>query len=316
MTENKKENLNNRMIKFLFEGAPVRGACVQMAEEWQELIKFHHYPENVAALLGQFTAGALLLSSTIKFEGSLILQVKGSGPIAFIYAEVRNPMSVRAMAEIREGAEIKPEMDLQELINKDGKGLCALILDPKNRRPGVQPYQGMVSLESNSVAENLENYMAKSEQLETKLYLAADSKKLGGFVIQKMPSVGGNVSEISDPDAWGRILQLAHTVTKDELLNVPATDVLHRLFWQEKLVPVAETDITFECNCSRDKTDSMLLQLGKQECMDILKAEGKIEVNCRFCNRKQVYTPEEVEALFVEPNIDAAAMGTDPKRPQ
>ena len=176
MTENKKENLNNRMIKFLFEGAPVRGACVQMAEEWQEMIKFHHYPENVAALLGQFTAGALLLSSTIKFEGSLILQVKGSGPIAFIYAEVRNPMSVRAMAEIREGAEIKPEMDLQELINKDGKGLCALILDPKDRRPGVQPYQGMVSLESNSVAENLENYMAKSEQLETKLYLAADSK--------------------------------------------------------------------------------------------------------------------------------------------
>ena len=163
MTENKKENLNNRMIKFLFEGAPVRGACVQMAEEWQEMIKFHHYPENVAALLGQFTAGALLLSSTIKFEGSLILQVKGSGPIAFIYAEVRNPMSVRAMAEIREGAEIKPEMDLQELINKDGKGLCALILDPKDRRPGVQPYQGMVSLESNSVAENLENYMATDD---------------------------------------------------------------------------------------------------------------------------------------------------------
>lgn len=142
------------------------------------------------------------------------------------------------MAEIREGAEIKPEMDLQELINKDGKGSCALILDPKDRRPGVQPYQGMVSLESNSVGQKiLKNYMAKSEQLETKLYLAADSKKLGGLVIQKMPSVGGNVSEISDPDAWGRILQLAHTVTKDELLNVPATDVLHRLFWQENSFP-------------------------------------------------------------------------------
>lgn len=316
MTENKKENLNNRMIKFLFEGAPVRGACVQMAEEWQEMIQFHHYPENVAALLGQFAAGALLLSSTIKFEGSLILQVKGSGPIALIYAEVRNPMSVRAMAEIREGAEIKPDMDLQELINKDGKGLCALILDPKDRRPGVQPYQGIVPLESSSVAENLENYMAKSEQLETKLYLAADSKKIGGLVIQKMPSVGGNVTEISDPDAWGRILQLAHTVKADELLNVPATELLHRLFWQEKLVPVAETDITFECNCSRDRTDSMLLQLGKTECEDILKAEGKIEVTCRFCNRKQVYTPEQVAALFVEPNINAAAMGTDPKRPQ
>lgn len=316
MTENKKENLNNRMIKFLFEGAPVRGAIVQMEEEWQEMIKFHHYPANVTALLGQFTAGAVLLSSTIKFEGSLILQVKGSGPVAFIYAEVKNPLSVRAMAQLKEGAEIKPDMDLQELINKDGKGLCVLILDPKDRKAGTQPYQGLVSLESNSVAENLEAYMLKSEQLETKLWLEADETHLGGLLIQKMPSVGGNISEISDPDAWGRILQLANTVKKEELLHTPAPEVLHRLFWQEKLLPVAEEDVIFECNCSRDKTDDILKQLGKKECEDILKAEGKIEVNCRFCNRKQVYTSEDVEALFIEPNPDAAAMGADPKRPQ
>ena len=132
MTENKKENLNNRMIKFLFEGAPVRGACVQMAEEWQEMIKFHHYPENAAALLGQFTAGALLLSSTIKFAGQPdSLQVKGSWPDRLHLR--RSPQSDERSrnGRVREGAEIKPEMDLQELINKDGKGLCALILDPR-----------------------------------------------------------------------------------------------------------------------------------------------------------------------------------------
>ena len=134
----------------------------------------------------------------------------------------------------------------------------------------------MVSLESNSVAENLENYMAKSEQLRNQLPIfAADSKKLGGLIIQKMPSVGGNVSEISDPDAWGRILQLAHTVTKDELLNVPATDVLHRLFWQEKLVPVAETDIAFwnatapatrltACCCSWASRDAWIFWKGQK----------------------------------------------------
>lgn len=316
MTENKQENLNNRMIKFLFEGAPVRGAIVQMESQWQEMIKLHNYPKNVAALLGQFTAGAILLSSTIKFDGTLILQVKGSGPVAFIYAEVRNPMSVRAMAQLRPEEKITEDMDLHDLINKDGKGLCALILDPQDRRPGVEPYQGMVSLQNATIAANLEEYMLKSEQLETKLWLEADEKKLGGLLIQKMPSVGGNVADITDPDAWGRVLQLSNTVKKEELLELPAPEVLHRLYWQEKLLPVAETDITFDCNCTREKTDGMLLQLGKKECMDILKAEGKIEITCQFCNRKQVYTPEQVEALFAEPNQDPASMGFDPKRPQ
>lgn len=113
------------MIKFLFEGAPVRGAVVQSSDEWQNMIRFHKYPENVASLLGQFAAGALLLSSTIKFDGALILQVKGSGPIQLIVVEVRTPLSVRAMAQLREGAEITPDMDLQALINQDNKGQCA-----------------------------------------------------------------------------------------------------------------------------------------------------------------------------------------------
>lgn len=304
------------MIKFLFEGAPVRGAVVQSSDEWQNMIRFHKYPENVASLLGQFAAGALLLSSTIKFDGALILQVKGSGPIQLIVVEVRTPLSVRTMAQLREGAEITPDMDLQALINQDNKGQCAIILDPKGRRAGVQPYQGIVPLSGATVAENLEGYMVRSEQLETKLWLAANGQKIGGLLVQKMPGTGGTAAEANDPDAWDRIIQVANTVKNEELLELAAPELLHRLFWQEKMKPIAEDDVSFSCNCSRERTSSMLQQLGYKECMDIIKAEGKIDVTCRFCNQTQTYTPEEVEALFIEANPDAGAKGADPKRPQ
>lgn len=316
MSEAVKENETNRMIKFLFEGAPVRGAIVQMQEQWQEMIAHQNYPANVASLLGQFTAGALLLSSTIKFDGALVLQVKGSGPVSMIVVEVKNSMSVRAMAQIKENAEIKETQQLQELINQDNKGQCAIILDPYDRRPGVQPYQGIVPLAGATVAENLEGYMMQSEQLETKLWLEATAEKLGGLLVQKMPGTGGTAAEAADPDAWGRIVQLANTTKAQELLSLEAPELLHRLFWQEKLQIVNSANVEFACNCSREKTDSMLRSLGKKECDDILKAEGKIEVRCQFCNRTQTYTPEEVEALFIEPSSEAACEGADPKRPQ
>ena len=316
MTEKHEQNISDHMVKFLFEGAPVRGALVEAADQWQKMIQFHNYPENVASLLGQFTAGALLLSSTIKFEGSLILQVKGSGPVNLIVVEVSNPLKVRCMAQLKSDAEIKPDMDLQELINHENKGRCAIILDPKDRRPGVQPYQGIVPLSGSTVAENLENYMLHSEQLDTKLWLEATSKKIGGLLVQRMPGTGGTAAQANDPDAWGRIVQLANTVKKEELLTLTPEDILHRLFWQEKMVPVSEAEVPFDCNCSRERVTAMLKSLGRDELTSILQKDGKVSVTCQFCNNTQEFTPEEIEALFIEANPDAGAKGADPKRPQ
>lgn len=225
MTEEKTSNLSNRMIKFLFEGAPVRGAALQMKEQWQRMISHHDYPANVTQLIGQFTAGAILLTSTIKFDGSLILQVKGSGPVSMIVVEVKNSMEVRAMAQIRENANITASMQLQELINQENRGQCAIILDPKDRRPSVQPYQGIVPLDGSTVAENLEGYMLQSEQLETKLWLEANSENLAGLLIQKMPGTGGTAAEAADPDAWRRIVQLANTVKPEELINIDSPEL-------------------------------------------------------------------------------------------
>ncbi len=316
MAENTQENLTNRMIKFLFEGAPVRGAIVEMQQEWKHVLENHQYPPNLISLLGQFTAGAILLASTIKFDGSLILQVKGSGPVSLLIAEVSNGLRVRAMAQVRSSSQINAKMGLQELINDNQSGQCSIILDPKDRAPGVQPYQGIVPLTGNTVSECLETYMRQSEQLETRLWLAADSEHLGGLLIQKMPGTGGTAAEANDPDAWRRIGMLAETVKLEELLSLDAPEVLRRLFWTEHLQVASDDAVMFYCNCSRDRTNAMLLSLGQDECMDIIKAEGKIDVRCQFCNRTQSYTKEDIEELFMEPSQDAALHGIDPERPQ
>lgn len=316
MAENFQENLTNRMIKFLFEGAPVRGAIVEMQQEWKRCLENHQYPSNLISLLGQFTAGALLLSSTIKFEGSLILQVKGSGPISILIAEVSTGLKIRAMAQVREGAKIDETMGLQELINQNQTGQCAIILDPKDRAPGVQPYQGIVPLSGNTVSECLETYMRQSEQLETRLWLAANADHLGGLLIQKMPGTGGTAAEANDPEAWKRIGLLAETVKFEELLSLDAPEILRRLFWTEHLQIISDNAVIFSCNCSRERTNAMLLSLGEKECMDIIKAEGKIDVKCQFCNKTQTYSKADIEELFITPSDEAALHGTDPNRPQ
>lgn len=249
------------MIKFLFEGAPVRGAVVQSSDEWQNMIRFHKYPENVASLLGQFAAGALLLSSTIKFDGALILQVKGSGPIQLIVVEVRTPLSVRAMAQLREGAEITPDMDLQALINQDNKGQCAIILDPKDRRAGVQPIRASCLCPA-----------PPSQKILRATWYAANSLR---------PNSGLPRTVKRSADFWFRRCRVPAAQRQKPMTLTPGAESFRspipsrmKNFWiwpqrnfciassGRKKKPIAEDDVSFSCNCSRERTSSMLQQLG------------------------------------------------------
>lgn len=311
-----KAKLPDQITKFMFEDAPVRGAVVQLEEQWQEMTQFQNYPAPVNKMLGEFTAGALLLSSTIKFDGALIVQVKGSGPVSMVVVEVKNRTAVRAMAKIREDAEIAADTPFQNLINVEGKGQCAIILDPANRRPSDQPYMGVVPLTDESISAILENYMEQSEQLTTKICLASTGSVIGGLMIQKMPEDGGIVNENIDKDAWPRLSQIVGTLKDEELLTLDQSVILRRLFWQEKIQLLGSEEIEFQCGCSKEKTDSMLRSLGKKELDDILKAEGKVEVKCQFCNKTITYTPADIEALFLEDSLLAATDGADPTRPQ
>ncbi len=307
----------NGVYKSIFKNAPIRLAVTDMTEGWPEMTEFHKYPLPVLVMLGEFAAGTLLLASTIKFEGSVVLQIQGSGPVSFLIVEVKNSCEIRCMAKVRNDAEVKHNAQVQDLINVDGKGKCVMILDPISRKENEPPYQGVVELKGLTVADILENYMLTSEQLQTRLKLAADKTRIAGILLQKMPETGGDVNVPKDTDAWNRNCQLLSTVKQKELLkpnHMPK--LLHSVFWQEALLELSFTAVKFACGCTREKTDNMLRSLGQQEVEDILKAEGKVEVRCHFCNKVQTYTPEQAEALFTEPGEFAPLAGANPDRPQ
>ena len=290
--------MSDTLLKFIFKAAPVRGEIVQLANAWREMTEHHAYPPAVTRLLGEMVAAAPLLAATIKFNGAQILQVHGDGPVKLMVVEVHPDMTIRATAKLRDHASIADDAGMKELINATGQGRCAITLDPKDRLPGQQPYQGVVSLEGESLAAALEAYMRQSEQLETRLWLAADSRVAAGLLLQKMPATGGTAAAAADPDAWDRLQMLAQTVTPDELKSLAPAETMRRLFWQE--APQASEPATprFACTCSRERIGRMLHSLGRAEVDSIILELGAVHVTCDFCNREYEFDAVDAEQLF------------------
>ena len=287
----------DRLLKSMFADAPVRCEAVRLDQAWQAMIAHHDYPAPVMRLLGEMTAAAALLASNIKFNGTLVLQVHGDGPVKLLVVECQPDLRLRATAKLREGAVIGSDDRLRPLVNLHGHGRCALTLDPRDRLPGVQPYQGVVPLDGESMAEVLEVYMRQSEQLESRFWLAADGAAAAGVLLQKLPLEGGR-SAGSDSDAWERSVTLARTLTPAELVASEPQDILRRLFWQERLQAPSELAPRFECTCSRERIGRMLLSLGREEVDSIVVERGTVEVTCDFCNRAYEFDGIDVEQLF------------------
>ncbi len=290
--------MSDRLLKFLFHDAPVRGEVVQLAEAWQQVIEHHDYPAPVLALLGEMTAAATLLAANIKFNGALTIQVHGDGPVRLLVVECQPDFRLRATAKLREGADVSPDADLRTLVNASGQGRCAITLDPLERLPGQQPYQGIVPLSGDSIAHALETYMRQSEQLDTRLWLAADNKVASGVLLQKLPAEGGRAAQSHDTDAWDRTTTLAATLTQPELLANGPEALVRKLFWQERLEHGAAFAPSFECSCSRERIGRMLLSLGRDEVDDIVREQGHVEVTCDFCNKTQTFDAVDVGQLF------------------
>jgi molecular chaperone Hsp33 len=290
--------VTDRLLKFLFHDAPVRGEVVQLGAAWQQVIEHHDYPSPVLALLGEMTAAATLLSANIKFNGALTLQVHGDGPVKLLVVECLPDFRLRATAKLREGAQIAPDADLRALVNATGQGRCAITLDPLERLPGQQPYQGVVALEGDSIAQAIETYMRQSEQLDTRLWLAADGKVASGVLLQKLPAEGGRAAQSKDTDAWDRTTMLAGTLTSPELLANGPEALVRKLFWQERLEHGAAFHPSFQCRCSRERVGRMLLTLGRPEVDEIVRELGRVEVTCDFCNKTQAFDVVDVGQLF------------------
>ncbi|MCK9514466.1 MAG: Hsp33 family molecular chaperone HslO [Ottowia sp.] len=294
----------SELHKFIFDGLPVRGALVRLTDTWQELLQRRSasgqgsgYPQPVVHMLGQMTAAATLLRSSIKFDGSLILQVAGDGPVPVAVAEVDAQLRLRAMATL--SAPIEEDTTLVQLVNAAGRGRCAITLDPRGLGPGRKAWQGVVPLADasgqplTSVAQMITGYMRQSEQLETALVLAADTRAACGLMVQRMPGQQG-----SDADAHTRLGTLAQSLGAQELLELDAATILRRLFWDEPLQLLDIARPAFHCTCDRQRVAAMLQGLGEAEVMAILREQERVEVNCEFCGAQQRFDAVDVAALF------------------
>jgi molecular chaperone Hsp33 len=311
--------VSDSLLKFLFRGAPVRGGIVRLDAAWKEMIAHHDYPAPVTRLLGEMTAAVALLATNIKFNGALILQIHGDGPVKLLVVECQPDVGLRATAKLRKDAAIADDASLRSMINQHGHGRCAITLDPRDPQPGQLPYQGVVPLEGETIARALEAYMRRSEQLDTHLWLAADREIAAGMLLQKLPLEGGRktgarsaVPAAPDDDAWSRALALAGTLAGAELIAQPPEALMRRLYWQEKIERYAPIRPRFQCSCSRERIGRMLLSLGREEVDSIIAEQKRVEVTCDFCNARRVFDAIDVAQLFA---TGSAAELTDTARP-
>ncbi len=303
----------SELVKFLFDGLPVRGMVVRLTDAWQELLSRRHavgeHPPALRALLGEMAAAGVLMHASIKFKGALVMQIHGDGPVKLAVAEVQPDLAFRATATVV-GA-VPAGADLAGLLNVHGKGRCAITLDPLERLPGQQPYQGVVSLNGDhreplqQLSQVLEHYMLQSEQLDTRLVLAADDQIAAGLLIQRLPvqvagNPGGprNEDDIGVSEAFNRIALLAATLTREELLALPSERILHRLFWEEPLRVFEPLRPRFACTCSRERVRGMLRTLGQAESEGLIHERGLVEVGCEFCGLQYRFDAVDVGEMF------------------
>ena len=276
--------------RFLFEEMPVRGGWVHVDTAYREVLSRHDYPPVLRRLLGELLAATALLANNFKFKGSLIVQVQSPGPLQLLVVECTDTLGLRAIAKWQGSVP-----DAADLLQLAGNGRCVITLDP---RGGAQMYQGIVAMESGSIAEVLEHHMQSSEQLATRMWLAADGERAAGMLLQKLPGAG-NGSGKSDED-WGRVSLLGSTVRSEELLNLEADALLQRLFAEETVRLFAERPVRFECGCSEARVANALLLLGRAEIEQVLTEQGRIEVACEFCNHKYTFDRAQALTLFVQ----------------
>lgn len=304
----------SELHKFLFDGLPVRGLLVRLTHDWREVLERREsaqdaFPPPVRELLGEMAAAGVLMQSNIKFDGALVMQIHGDGPVKLTVAEVKSDLSFRVTAKVT--GEMPPVPRLDTLVNVNGKGRCAITLDPRQKLPGQQPYQGVVALHGDHgeplhrLSEVLEHYMLQSEQLDTKLVLAANDEVAAGLLIQRLPvegagNLGGarNEDDIGRDEDYRRISMLAATLTSEELLTLDANTILRRLFWEEKVVRYEPLHPQFACNCSRERVGNMLKSLGREEIDGIVAEQGRVEIGCDFCGTKYHFDVVDVGELF------------------
>lgn len=283
-------NSQDTLLRFLLPTAGVRGAIVHLDHAWQAIVEHRHYPEVVAALLGEAAAAAALFAGHVKVDGRLSIQLRSTGALATLFAECTAKGGLRGIVRLRDGAHQVPS-DLRQL-GHDAL-LAITIENPPLRGDEPMRYQGLVGLQSSRLDAAFETYFAHSEQLPTRLLLACDGTRAAGLLLQKLPGSGG------DEDGFQRVSALFDTLDREELLALPPAETVHRLFHEELPELLGEKPMRFACSCSRERVEAMLVALGPEEAQAAVAAgDGQAQVTCEFCGQRYHFDADQVATLF------------------
>ncbi|OEE80722.1 Hsp33 family molecular chaperone HslO [Vibrio genomosp. F6] len=281
-----KPTAQNVLNRYLFDNLSVRGELVQLDETYQQIIASKDYPTPVQNLLGELLVATTLLTATLKFEGSITLQLQGDGPVSLAVINGDHDQKVRGVARFE--GDIADDAGLHDLI---GKGHLVITITPKKG----ERYQGVVGLEGDNLAQVLEGYFERSEQLKTRLWIRLGEHQgqahAAGMLLQVMPDGTGS------PEDFEHLEQLTNTVKNEELFSLEANELLYRLYNQEKVQVFTPQDVVFHCGCSRERSASAIMTVAKEEVYDILSSEGSISLHCDYCGTSYSFDKGDVDAM-------------------
>jgi len=273
--------------RYIFDQLDVRGELVQIENTYQEMIANHNYPAPVQTLLGELLVATCLLTATLKFEGEIAVQLQGDGPVKYAVINGDDKQNMRGIARLQgevTGSSIK------DLI---GNGYMVITITPtKGER-----YQGIVPLEHDSLDKCLENYFEQSEQLKTRLWFAtevtADTAKAAGLFLQVLP-----VNKEKSVEDFTHLEAISNTIKDEELLGLDANTVLTRLYHEDNPQLFEPQSISFRCGCSRDKTIAALVNVGQDELLADVQANGEVKISCHYCLKEYIFNEQDIKAIF------------------
>ncbi len=299
--------MSDKIHRFLLENLNVRGEWVSLSSSWQEIQKTADYPLAVKLVLGEALVAISLLAESLKFDGSLVLQIQGTSPVTMLVVQASSDGAIRGIA--RWQGDIEDDLTFNQLF---GAGTMVISIE-NNPRPGAQQgerYQSMVSLEGSSLAACFSDYFSQSEQLNTEMWLAVNEMNAVGLLLQSLP-VKNTKESIADSDGWNHAQLLADTLSNDkgkqELLTLDSKTLLHRLYHDDDLRLYDESPIRFECSCSQDKIEGTIFSLGEVEANEIVVEQGSINIDCEFCNQHYKLDKVDVTRIFTN---DDTTLGT------
>jgi molecular chaperone Hsp33 len=273
---------DDNITPFVFDSLPVRGALISLSRSWRRMLRDHEYDQVVRETLGHAAAATGLIADSLKFDGAITLQIQGGGGLRMLVMQCTSELELRGMADVGEDAATSSFGDLVQDAH------CAITVDT-----GERPYQGIVEMETSSLADSLENYFARSVQVPSHVVLVSNESLSGGVLLQQMPGQQG-----LDEDDWNRLGYLAATLNTVDFESADGMALIGKLFAEDDVRVFEPRPVVFRCRCSRRRTEEVLRMLGEAETREVLDERGKVDVTCEYCGRRRSFDPIDVSRLF------------------